>query len=152
MQWWFQAKLFKIIGHLQNVRGVPKLPQHTDILSLCNSFNDFFVQKITQIRDKLDNTFTQYNPSSHLYSGEKLLNFAPASTKEVSKLIRKCSNATCDHDPIPTKLVRGDLLELLIDVITDIANKSMTTGRFPDSFKAALVNPLLKKISLDPDI
>ena len=49
-----QGWIFKIVAHLNNVKGKPTLPQHDDLFTLCNTFNDFFLSKIVKIRNKLD--------------------------------------------------------------------------------------------------
>ena len=43
-------------------------------------------------------------------------------------------------------------LELLLPSITDIINMSLSSGIVPSSMKQALVTPLLKKPSLDPEV
>ena len=40
----------------------------------------------------------------------------------------------------------------LLPIITAIINKSLNTGTFPGRYKLALVSPLLKKQTLDPDV
>ena len=45
-----------------------------------------------------------------------------------------------------------DALYTLCPVITTIVNQSLSTGMFPSAFKHALVKPLLKKSSLDPNV
>ena len=42
------------------------------------------------------------------------------------------------------------LNELLPSIYTRIINLSLSTGRFPDSWKPAVVRPLLKKAGLEP--
>ena len=44
-----------------------------------------------------------------------------------------------------------DCLDALVPTITQIMNISLTTGVVPQSFKHALVKPLLKKSNLDPE-
>lgn len=61
-----QAKIFKIIAHLQNVKGKPTLPAHDNILNLCNTFNEFFISKIAKIREKLDKTVVDCNDNDKL--------------------------------------------------------------------------------------
>jgi len=61
-------------------------------------------------------------------------------------------NATCELDPIPTKLISESVLDILAPVITLMVNLSFASGMFPESLKEALVHPLLKKILLDMDI
>ena len=56
-----------------------------------------------------------------------------------------------DLDPMPTFLVKMALPQLS-PIITAITNKSLSTGEFPMLFKQALVTPLLKKPSLDPEL
>ena len=51
---------------------------------------------------------------------------------------------SCDLDPIPTILLKA-CLDVLIKPITDIINASLCYGFFPDDFKCAHVNPVLKK-------
>ena len=55
-------------------------------------------------------------------------------------------------DPIPSKLVKNQLLDLLIPVITKIVNLSLSSSTFPADFKHALIKPLLKKSNLDTTI
>ena len=56
-------------------------------------------------------------------------------------------NKSCDLDPLPTVLLKA-CLDTLLKLITDIINASLCSGLFPDDFKHAHVNPLLKKTSL----
>ena len=57
---------------------------------------------------------------------------------------------TCSLDPIPTPLLMMHL-DSTIEFITLIINESLRSGVVPSLFKHALVNPLLKKLSLSPD-
>ena len=53
----------------------------------------------------------------------------------------------CDLDPLPTVLLKA-CLDVLIKPITDIINASLCSVLFPEDFKCAHVNPVLKKITL----
>ena len=53
-------------------------------------------------------------------------------------------------DPLPTQLLKTNV-DILSPVITRIVNLSLTTGKFPSSQKSAIITPLLKKASLDPE-
>ena len=53
-------------------------------------------------------------------------------------------------DPIPTKLLYKTF-EVLLPTVTNILNESFTPGTVPSEFKTAVVKPLLKKPSLDPN-
>ena len=79
----------------------------------------------------------------------KLEEFSPCSTDEVDKVIRNSSKASCQLDPIHTNILRE--LPSLIPIITHIINLSLSSGYFPSELKSAIVKPLLKKSTLDPD-
>ena len=75
---------------------------------------------------------------------QKLHDFTPLSTKEVKKLIQKLSKKSCTLDPMPTSLVVSAVDELLPS-ISLILNSSLSLRYFPELWKAALVDPRLKK-------
>ena len=62
-------------------------------------------------------------------------------------LILKSTNATCDLDPFPTRLLKHCIDDLIVP-ITAIINLSMRDGVVPHDFKQALVNLLVKKKTL----
>lgn len=64
---------------------------------------------------------------------------------EVIAIINKTSKKWCPLDPFPTSLVL-QCLDNLLPIITIILNLSLKTGHFADSFKEAVVTPLLKKM------
>ena len=56
----------------------------------------------------------------------------------------------CNLDPIPTWILK-DHIDILLPAITKIVNLSIKSSVFPSNFKSAVVKPLLKKPSLDPE-
>jgi hypothetical protein len=64
-------------------------------------------------------------------------------------LVIKSKTTTCALDPLPTKLVKQYIPELL-PLLMHIINLSIATGEFPQEWKTAFVVPLLKKAGLDP--
>ena len=64
------------------------------------------------------------------------------------QLLLKTASKSCNLDRIPTPLTK-QYLDVLVPVITNIINTSLTTGIDPDCFKSAVVNPLLKEPGLD---
>ena len=62
----------------------------------------------------------------------------------------KSATKSCTLHPIPTN-VRKDHASSLVSIITKMVNMSMGSGTVPQSFKMALVTPLLKKATLDPN-
>ncbi|CAM4461392.1 unnamed protein product [Leuciscus chuanchicus] len=69
----------------------------------------------------------------------------------VETLIHSMRPSTCSLDPLPTALIKSNTT-FLSPLITTIINSSLHSGHLPISLKTALINPRLKKPSLDPDI
>ena len=78
----------------------------------------------------------------------KLSRFQPITLSNLQKLIQSTPNKSCDLDPITTSLLK-QILPSIATTIADIINTSLKDGSFPESFKRALVRPLLKKPNLD---
>jgi len=76
--------------------------------------------------------------------------FELATEDEVIKTIINSPCKTSPQDPIPTWLLKENL-SMLAPSITGIINMSLTTTTFPDRMKTAIVRPLLKKSTLDPE-
>jgi len=51
---------------------------------------------------------------------------------------------------MPTQLLK-DHLDLIVPVVTDVVNESLSTGVFPTCLKHSLIRPLLKKQDLDQE-
>ena len=125
------------------------LPSHQSSQQLAEDFNDFFINKISDIRAGLNNTeaasvedrelscsFTDFEIPSHAYIVEVLGSLTPK---------------TCDLDPIPTSVLKQHVLELA-PTIARIVSASLASGEFPSSLKTSIVRPKLKKPDLDSEI
>ena len=88
--------------------------------------------------------------SDNHYVGVPFSSFSPITQHELRRIIGLSAPKTCELDPLPTPLL-CELLDSVLPLLTDIVNKSLTSGVFPEIFKTALVKPLLKKPSLDPN-
>ena len=128
-----------------------KLPVYSSAQGLADRFATFFKEKIDKIRDELpdcsdiDLNIRQDKPPS-------TLSFLQNTTQEdVWKIICKSPSKSCTLDPIPTWTIRDAKNELL-PTITDIINTSLRSSEVPTSMKSAVVTPLLKKATLDPEI
>ena len=71
-------------------------------------------------------------------------NFQPISSQGIKKLVLNAPNKTCDNDPIPTKIVK-DCINELLPTISNMVNLSLSSGHFPD----ILVRPKLKNANMD---
>ena len=83
-------------------------------------------------------------------TSDPLESLASVSEEELRKIVLHMSNATCQLDPIPTVLLKQCLDELLPNLVK-IVNLSLQDATVPPDLKTAIVKPLLKKMSLNPD-
>ena len=78
---------------------------------LTEDFNNFFINKIREIRKELsdssDNTQLLHNTEKRNIHCE-LSKFIPPSNKNIKDVITSFSNKTCTLDPIPTHIVKGN--------------------------------------------
>ena len=151
-----QRALYKITNNLLQKEIDPPLPTHESVDKLCDQFANFFQEKIAKIRQNLElggncDSVADYSGPVRQNILPELSSFRPATEDEVSKLISKSNSSTCSLDPLPTSLVK-ECKECLLPVITNLVNISLSTSEMSTELKEALVKPLLKKASLDPDI
>jgi len=152
-----QKKLFQIVDKLLGRGRQSALPHFIHPKDLAQTFNRFFIAKITKIRETLsdlESSVSEMNcPLNSLLhpSSSKLHSFKPTTNDEVTTIIKKASKATCPLDPIPTNLLHN-FLSVLAPVIVDIVNTSLSSGVFPSELKSAIIQPLLKKSGLDSEV
>ena len=144
--------LFKVTKRLLGSRNTVTLPDGSS-KEVANNFSDFFIDKIDKIRSNILSQANSTAPStfSEESAAATLDHLAPASEKEIKRIIEKAPTKSCEIDPLPTWLLKPCLDELL-PIITNIINASMESSRVPSEFKCARIRPLLKKPGLDPNI
>ena len=85
-----QKELFKIVESLLHQKGKAKLPSHHSKEELAEKFNNFFISKVTKIRDDLDSfsttdnqidSTTADNKHNHANVTSCLNDFTPATEK-----------------------------------------------------------------------
>ena len=81
----------------------------------------------------------------------ELHDLKPVSIEEIDRILKKCSNKSCLLDPIPTWLLKDNSTHF-IPVLAEIVNVSFATGNFPDALTEAIITPIIKKQTMDPDI
>ena len=128
------------------------LPTALPACDLPDAFADCFIRKLKTIRDELDSQMpVPILPTDGPYTQSSLYSFfEPVSMQCVKNTILQSSQKTCSLDPLPTFLF-VECLEQLLPAVTAIINQSLHTGVFPSVFKEAIIKPLLKKPSLDPN-
>ena len=77
--------------------------------------------------------------------------FSPIDLPNLTSTISSSKPSTCLLDSIPTKLLK-EVLPLISTHLLDMINLSLLTGYVPQSFKVAVIKPLLKKPNLDPGV
>ena len=141
--------LFKCIDDLFYKVNDKKLPQNIPPEDLPEKFSEFFVSKIQKIHSNFSSEHVQ---SPSLESNVNSLSvLEPASMEEVRKMILTSTSKSCISDPKPTFHLKKCLDESLPS-ITQIINTSLASASVPDVFKRAVVAPVLKKSTLDPDL
>ena len=144
-----QKKLYNIIKSLTSVNHENPLPNHDSLLQLANDFGNFFIVKIETIRRNIDSITTEsllemdHSPDCEI----KFSSFKPLTEAEVRKLVMKSKPTTCDLDPIPSSLLK-ECIDIVLPVLTKMVNLSLQSGTVPESWKLALVIPLIKKLGL----
>jgi len=148
-----QKQLFKLVDTLLHKSKDTPLPMHESPEELANRLADFFVEKISKIRTHLADIRKDLVNSNKLSKKDisQLSKFELASEKEISNLIKKSASKSCKLDPIPTWLLK-DCLGCLLPVITRIVNLSLSSAEVSTNLKEAIVLPLIKKMTLDPEI
>ena len=130
---------------------VSKLPEHSSAEELANRFSCFFKEKIDKIRDNLPDC-SDINLEIAQSPTVSTLNVLRNTTEEeVWKIICKSPAKSCMLDPIPTWLIKESRSELL-PVMTNIINSPLRSSQVSKSMKSAIITPLLKKSTLNPDI
>lgn len=147
-----QKRLFNVVEKLTVHRPSQLLPSHSSKKELAEDFSFFFHEKIRKLRLALD-VSVKHDLSVHVHENctTQFTEFQPLDLNDMLKIIKGSKIKSCPLDPLPAFLT-SQYLEALLPSITQITNKSLQHGVFPSSLKSALVLPLLKKSSLDPDI
>ncbi|CAB4037989.1 Hypothetical predicted protein, partial [Paramuricea clavata] len=151
-----QKKLFNASKRLFGQHHDDGLPPNLNCEAFVSDIGKYFVQKIGNIRRKLDNNkvhalsrYLQNTSVPHAVeeSVPKFSEFSALTELDVKTLIGRAALKTCNLDPMPSKLVSQ--CDALFPIITRIINLSLQTGQFPQLWKEALVHPLLKKAGFD---
>ncbi len=128
--------------------GVEISQQHSS-----NDFINYFTSKINTIRDQ---TVTIQLPEAvshqivHYRSPEEQFHsFSTIGEEELYKLVKSAKPTTCMLDPIPSKLLK-EMLPEVIDPLLAIINLSLSLGYVTKTLKLAAIKPLIKKPQLDP--
>ena len=97
------------------------MPHGVTNKDLAYRFNNFFIDKITKIRNDLIGKQQQlpfYVETPAPSNTNKLCRFQPITLSNLQKIIRSTPNKSCDLDPILTSLL-NQILPSIVTIITD---------------------------------
>ena len=146
-----QRKLFRATKAMLLPKSDLCFPDYHNNTALANDIGSYFHRKVATIRNELDVAHVIHDERVRVIDDpefnsehEKLSNFKELTQEDVHQLIRASTKKTCMLDPMPTSLLTNCLEEIL-PVITSMINSSLSLGYVPIEWKAALVDPRLKK-------
>ena len=126
-------ELFRLSSQIMGKCGGTTLPSNTSPESLPDKFKDFIVHKIEEIRRSFDPD--RPVPSIPLeFSGTVFKEFQLVIEDFVKSIVQEMPPKSCDLDPIPTSVL-CDCLDEIIQIVTSIINKSLSSGIVPQWFK-----------------
>ena len=136
--------LFNVLDSLLNPCTTdPIVPS----LALCNNFLDFFVKKISALRSVPPLVVS--DPSGPPMCPAVFDQFKPISLSKLLDVVQKPRPTISPSDSIPPRIFNFNSVGSLILLLF---HACFSSACFPSSFKHAIVQPLIKKPSLDPSI
>ena len=144
-----QGKLYSVMNKLMG-KDLKKcnFPTHDDPLVLANMFNNFFVEKVVNIRESLTSDVASAIPTVSEV-GAELLSFHATDGHELLNIIAEHGVITNSDDPFPDFLIMK-FLDLLLPYLVSLVNLSLSSASC-DGIKEAHVVPILKSLSADHD-
>ena len=131
---------------------------------IANTFNDHFGSIVdnlgldhwhdhslspTKGDGRIDNIIKRYKNHPSIkniktkFKSVRIFSFQPVSVDDVKTVIRDLKNKKSVGAEIPVQILKES--EFTFGILTNCINKSIETGCFPDSLKAANVTPIFKK-------
>ena len=153
-----QKKLFKIVDTLLGRNKEATLSNYDSPLTIASVINNFFIDKIDNIRAEFP--LLEANlPSYSFLSMDSIMSmcptglyhFDPVTDTELLKIISCINKTTCSSDPFPTRLLMSRI-HAIVSILKHIINLWLTTGDFPISCKLSIVIPLIKKSGIDREM
>ena len=138
-----------LFSTINSVVCPPTNPFHEASPTKCDELLSFFEEKVQNIR-------TNNPPSTRdlgvvLECSSTFSTFTPISISTLSKIAATLRPSTSPQDPAPAHLIK-ESFDVVGPHILPIINCSMAMGKVPSTLKEAVIQPILKKPSLDPTI
>uniref|UniRef100_A0A3Q2VZM5 Reverse transcriptase domain-containing protein n=1 Tax=Haplochromis burtoni TaxID=8153 RepID=A0A3Q2VZM5_HAPBU len=116
--------------------------------ALCEKFLNYFIDKISLLRATHSLVVNQA-PASECST--VFQQFEPVSFLTLKEIINNLRSSNSLHDIIPSRIIK-DALNTIGSCILFLMNFSLSPGYVPTVFKHAVVQPVIKKSTLDRDI
>ena len=133
-------ELYKIFNQIAGVKEENPMPSGFSNEDLANTFADYFMDKILDIRQSLCHK-PKYEPKG--VEATTFCEFRELSPAEIRSIIKSMPTKSCELDVLPAKLIK-QYLDDLLPLITTIINTSLYHGVFVSQWKVAVIRPLLK--------
>ena len=144
-----QRALFNIVNTVMDKRKTSgQLPQFHDSKTLANKFNNFYSNKVIQIRNKIKPSVLNQDCRKS-FSGVGMESLMPTTVEELRVIIKEMGIKTSGEDTLPGSLCK-DIIEDLLPYLCDLVNKSLSTGSV-EGIKDSVIIPLLKKSGIDSE-
>ena len=117
---------------------------HEDSWDIANMFNDYFVDIGRNIAESIGgNNANHLDYMTHINQPNSFF-FRPIDCHSTKKLIYSLKNKSSNLNTIPGKILKS-ICDIISACLTNIMNRSLTTGVFPDSLKKVRVTPIPKE-------
>ena len=130
------------------------MPSNKSVCELPGALRTFFIEKVVNIQKNILEADVQNGadvavvkscpPKVHLSS------FESATEDEAQELIQSSKSKSCSLDVAPAFLIK-ECLDEFVPIITNMINLSLTSSTIPLALKSAIITPILKKPTADPD-
>ena len=117
---------------------------------MADEFNEFYVDKIKNLRKTIPTDSTGMELPQILFQGVKLDKFDPVDEKELKELVNEFGIKTSTEDPLPAKFMKL-VIEETLPILVKLVNQSLSEGSV-DGVKLSVLDPLIKKLGLDVDV
>ena len=137
-------QLYKLVSELTSSVKENPLPIGKSNNELAKEFADYFLSKIQQTCDRLED-YENFSPQQH-HSASKLSSSMSMTESDITTVIKCMASMSCEIDPILTTLLKDILLSVIKPITNiNIINISLQHGVFARTWKVAVIKPLLKK-------
>ena len=146
-------QLFGLVKQLTGTKKEKILPTSRSKHIIAEEMANFYTNKIEKIREAIISTRTVDEMESSESSQSRSYKFEMFKTidhDELKQIISEMKSKTSRNDPIGSALVKQSF-DLLAPVLLRIINSCIENNVFPDELKKAIITPVIKDETKDPD-